>query len=275
MSERVVVEKTSGKTRSFEARLSGTIITTLLQGYKQDDRLVTPAMALLTGDEASLRAVVANLRQGRKLWLTDRQRSSRASKNPYPSLEFPKSAKFKFLWQHHDEGSIVQIYNPDLIDQDSGMVDSDSIRFIAPVIKHWADEQRPLIEKNDPHLFKWAKSRLEQYWTRSSYNEEVWDRRANSLVYAATTFCLYADRRSRVPIMPSLRFQVTLFLECLKAGVVRYPGNETYTTEDFGELGPRFTSDLDQIGFLECLQCRTVPESFEAIVARVVNETAA
>jgi len=273
MSERVRVERAGSKGRAFEARLVGSVVSSMLEGYKSDDKIMNPTYAVLLGDESSLRAIVANMKTGRKLWLIDRPINRRAHTNPYPTLELTKKTKWSFYWQHMPEGSTVQIFNNDLIEQDPGLIDPDEIKFVAPVVRHWCDNQNEIIAKVDPYIGEWCKTILETYWQNADYNERKWHERANSLVYCATTFCLYADRRSRVPILPSLRFQVRLFLECLKAGIVRYSSANKYQRETFGENGPVFTSDNEALGFVECLQCRSNQEAFEAVVARVVNQT--
>lgn len=272
MSERIVVERQTkeGKTRSFEARVVGMTVSHMASWIKTgDDRIVQPASVVMLGDDASVRAVVANLRTGRRCWLTDRKRNTTRNKQPYPSLDLT-GTKYHYLFQQFDEGTICHVYSVDLYNQDPGMIDPDDIQFIAPVPKQWAAEQNV-----DPILATWAKNEFAKLCKPQDLKSEIeWESIANSIVECAAMTCVYLDRRTRIPILPDLRFQVRLFLECMTVGLCRYPEQiiQGRYSRQWGFNGPAFTSDDNEMGLLWSIQCRASHDSFQSVLSRVVNQ---
>lgn len=276
MSERIVVERQSkeGKTRSFEARVVGMTISNMAPWVKpNDDKLIQPVSVLIVGDDSSVRAVVANLRTGRRCWLTDRKRNTVRNKQPYPSLDLT-GTKYQYLFQQFDEGTICHVYSIDLYNQDPGMIDPDDIQFIAPVPKQWVEEQQQYLQAIDPELKSWAiKEFTKVCKPQSLKSEHEWQSIADSIVECAAMTCVYLDRRTRIPILPDLRFQVRLFLECVTVGLCRYPEqkNERYSRQ-WGFSGPSFISNDREMGLVWSIQCRASHDSFQSVLARVVNQ---
>lgn len=272
MNEIVAVDKKQeGKTRNFQATLTQWVVSSLMKGYNtalSDDHL-QPCYLQLCGDESSLKAVVANIKAGNRLYFPNRKSKNISGKRLYSGVHLSKS-KYSYLWQYFEAGASVEIINNELFSIEPLDEMGDSFSFIALISQEWCDSQKSIIESSDPEIFDWSRKLFYSKYGEYENNKHMVFI-AEHLVYFSSMFSLYVDRRTRVPIMPSLRFQVMLFLECANAGIVRFSSlNKAYNKTPVCHSGPLIYSSLQS--YIQCIQSYSTQEAFEIVVARVVDQ---
>lgn len=266
--ERVKVQSSNeGKTRSFEVQLVSLCQCSFIP--QPNYRAIAPVFAHLVGDEQSLRAVVASIRTGRRLWLVDRKYQQNAN-SPYPYLDFIKKEKWVYAWQYFEEGASVQIFAKNYFEIEPGIIDDETIKFISIVPNKWKEDNITNIRK-DMREFAC------DYFNVKKDNE-IYDFIYSNLVEISTMYCMYLDRRVFVPILPDIEFQIKLFVECLKNRICAF-GKETnidykdpyFIISSHLTTLDTFQHSLRQSNISSAIYCNTSHDAFMAVYERVIS----
>ena len=199
-----------------------------------------PVWACFANTESELRAFCANVRMGRKLVDSNGKSAER--------MEFLKSEKFAFAWQHHRDVSSVVIYQPQLFILDPGMVDiQQGIHFICMPGFQWLHNQ---VLPDEASIVWHSRAAIQRVGMDA--------KRAAALVPLSHLVVAYLDRRTRVPILADARFYYQLLLRLCREDIARFP--EIYN-RNFNQQG------VARLGYCPPLRVCCTHERFEALLA--------
>src|SRR3990167_7260915 len=127
LTEVVIAPETGKKGRSFGAlHLASATADALWPGGATKKGYVSrPVYAVFLGSDAEMRPFAANLQLGRLAATGEHRRRHRQG-----GYEFLKSAGYRQAVQRHEEGAVLTVYLPELLNLDPGMVDPEIVRFV-------------------------------------------------------------------------------------------------------------------------------------------------
>lgn len=209
--ELVIAQK--GKGRAFTGTcLANVEADSLWPGGLTDTKSERPVWAMFVGSEKELRPFIANLRLGRQASIVG-ERSYYRKKDP--TIEFLKTAGYRFTWQREGSDAIVTAYLPDLFNLDPGMVDPKGVQFVLLPSAEWVARQTidpgPIVD----HI-------------RSMGELPMGVEFFEGLVPIAYLFAAYLDRRTRCPLLADGRFYMQLLCACLTKGLASMSTGDQY-----------------------------------------------
>jgi hypothetical protein len=198
MQTLVIDSEDSEKGRSFSAHLMAHVIAPHDLGQGPEIR---PIWAMVGGTDAAVRAVVANLRSGRRAHPAgNRTKASEA-------YLFPKAVPFHVGWQKAPQGLLATLFLPELFRLDIGMVDPSGVSFYAlPLASQLAGMPAIECERAADHVLR-CRPALMSYRQEPGNTDRDWLVRVAPL---ALLFLAYLDRRTRLPLLPDARFALQL-----------------------------------------------------------------
>lgn len=191
------------KSRRFQATLLTYLTADKLWTLGQAGRALRPVWITYAATHEMSRAFTANLRGGRK---------AKARRDGDEVLELPKSAPHRWLTQRLEGGATVTTaYLGELFELDPGEP-VERIAFVLMPPRRWLERQAELLE---PEF------------------------RAAALDAArAALFAAFLDRRSPLPLVHDLRFQLQLYRAALEAPWTQEPRPHRYGEGDLWAASP-------------------------------------
>jgi hypothetical protein len=257
MQTLVIDSDSSEKGRSFSAHLMASVEAPFDLGQGPEKR---PVWAMVGGTDAAVRAVVWNLRSGKRAMPADaRGKASEA-------YLFPKSVAFHVAWQKAPQGTLATLFLPDLFRLDIGMVDPEGVCFYAlPLASQLEAMPEAERERAADHVLR-CRPDLMRY---EGCTDREWLVKTAPLAMA---FLAYLDRRTRLPLLPDSRFALqllTAFCRDRLAGVATvggYGGSppdclQAYRHDSIRQIG------TGEIGLARGLYCSATHEKVAAVVA--------
>lgn len=260
MRDVIIAPADEGKGRTFRATMLASVEADLLwQGGLNSGDHIRPVWAMFAGSDQEMRAFSANLQMGRRITFARRGGYSRKEDR----MEFLKSSGFRSIWQREEEGSIVTVFLPELIEIDPGMVDPMGIKFVLLPSHDWHAAQHLDIQPMIKHA-----ERLQDFSLAADWVED-W-------APTAFLFAAYLDRRTRCPLVADGRFFLQLMLACLKVGAATFavPGGYQYARDlGFGVHGSRqyFEDCTADVGLRPGIAFKADHEGFEKLLAEQVE----
>lgn len=197
------------KTASFDAaRLAVIDCPNLTPG--STSATFRPVWAVIAGTEMAMKYFIANIRLGKKIESNTREiRTDR--------IEFLKSWGYKVDVQRPADGVIAaNVYLQDICTMDPGMVDPWGVKFLLVVPSEWHNQ---ILAKLDPKELQEAVDHVHGQNIHRSLTPEA----LKSMLPTAVLFSGYLDRRTRCPLIPSLKFQLQILCSALDKGLARFP----------------------------------------------------
>ena len=198
------------KTRSFKGVVFATThadgIWSTGQAAKET---VRPLFSIVGADEAEAGALIANLRLGRKFG--DRPPDKKADRYKYTTYEFARSADYRWKMQRHPEGTLCQVFQPDMYAADPGMVDPKECTFALLPALTWLDAYPLDIDAMVAHCLNMMPGLHGELTERNSPD-------MLALAKIAPLWLVYLDRRTTCPLVPEPTFALQLLLGALHNG---------------------------------------------------------
>lgn len=170
-----IVGGEQGKGRAFEGAMLAYVTCTAVHFNVGELR---PAWAVIATDGGSAKPVLANIRLGRALQFGGKV------------VKFLARTGYRYDQQVHPEGALFTIYVPQLFAFDAAV--DDMVQFVV------------LVEKARVQAFDWPRAAVQAWLTK--VRREMPDD-AFALV---PFFAAYLDRRCKIPLPSSLKFQAQL-----------------------------------------------------------------
>lgn len=222
-SARAGREKRPVKSRAFSVHLLGYVRADALWEGTVAERSFRPAWLGFVGTEAASRAFTANLRGGR-VAVGDGDR-----------FQLPRKARYRWLSQRGPEGTVTVAYLPELFDLEPVGPEAD-IRFVfAPPVR-------------------WVAARAAEL--APEFGDEATD------VARAALFAAYLDRRTHLPVVADLRFQLHLYRAALAEDWVHESGG--YRCDE----SPLHVRRFAPCGLEEPRACLATATEFETFLVR-------
>jgi hypothetical protein len=259
------------KGRSFKGSLLASIDADRLWegGNGADPMLRRPVYAVVGSSEQQSKTLLANLRTGRKAELGVVESHRKAPLR----MELLRSAGYRFVQQRCPSGVVIVAYLPDLFEIDPGMVDPKQITFVLAPSREWVsqDAMSPAVVADAvAHGLSLGVDVCENWRDDDAPAIEA---RLADWARLAPLFAAYIDRRTRAPLIPSVAFQLQLFVACLDKGfaTLSTPPHTSRFKRDapFGmnvAMGYR-EHDVEEIGHLPGVAFRATHEDFEPFLA--------
>lgn len=197
-----------------------------------------PVWAVIAGTEMVMKYFIANIRLGKRI---EPSRSELRS----DKIEFLKTWGYRTDIQRPSEGIVTaNTYVQEVCTMDNGMVDPWGVRFLLVVPEEWHQQ---ILLKIDPKNIDEAIGHVQSQGIHKKLTPEV----LRSMIPTAVLFSGYLDRRTRCPLIPSLKFQLQILCAALDKGLARFP-DEGYRSH-YREWGfsTSFISKFQQSGLLE------------------------
>jgi hypothetical protein len=187
----------------------------LWEGGQASTEVRRPVYLMIAASKHESRALVANLRTGRKAILPETG-SSHRSKHDGAKLELLRSAGYRvFAQECPDEMVVTTFYLPWLFEVDPGMVDPERIGFVTALPARWLTDELTF----PPGVLEDTVAYLTDTFGACSvdYKETLASRPAliDRLARIAPMFAAYLDRRTRAPLIPHPRFHAHLLCAAL------------------------------------------------------------
>ncbi len=170
--------RVEAKSRAFSARLLGYLTADALWDGGCSSSPRRPVWLSYFGTEQETRAVTANLRSGR------------TAEAGNLSFELPRKSGYRWLSQPLAGGVVMTAYLPALFDLEPVTPFVEEVRFVLAPPRWWLDGQAAALA--------------------ADFGEDARD------VARAALFAAYLDRRTRLPILADLRFQLRLYRAALE-----------------------------------------------------------
>jgi hypothetical protein len=171
--------KAKKKGRAFSAYLLGYFAANPLWDCPRSGSSVRPIWLTYYSSDQESRAFTANLRAGRRV-STGRQ-----------SFEIPRAHPYRWLVQKVPGGTITVAYLPELFHLEPGPK-TDPVQFLFAPPRWWAEEQAKAL--------------------RTDFGDDAIE------AALAALFCAFIDRRTPLPLVHDLRFQLQLYRAALGTG---------------------------------------------------------
>lgn len=236
-----VTDENSKKGRSFSFDMTAFIKSSLIPDGSSTTR---PTWAVLGLPESVANAIRANLLTGRRF--------ETAGRSP-TRFEFLKSQKWAWESQRHAEGVLATIYAPQHLAPDPGFVDPESVSALVVAdhgwVGQWQAERKPEDVHRTRQLIEAVEAlpdgpRLRNWYGPSNLTLDV-------LLDVAPLVTAYLDRRTRVPLIQDLPYQVLLLSLLSGQGSLRVPSS----------------SGLDDVGIYGAFECSLSQGTFERTAA--------
>jgi hypothetical protein len=213
-----------GKTRAFSVHLMGyATADALWESGGGSGSPLRPVWLAFVGTDAACRAVAANLRSGRTATAGGER------------FGMPKKIRFRWLAQRGAEATITVAYLPELF----GLEPAGT----APVVRFVLAPSR-----------RWLLAQAEQL--RGEFGEGAHD------AARAALFCAYLDRRTPLPIVRDLGFQLRLYRAARAEGWLSPPREEHHAP------GPLFFRLYADCGLDTPLACQVLPDRLAGFLAQ-------
>lgn len=242
-------EKGKSKGRSFSFELVAYVSIPYFEHHESNHRPIYMVGAMT---DASLAPVRANLMMGRRFGVASHG-------SFYPSFELLKSRPYVFEVQRYPEGSFLTAYLPQPLLPDPGFVDPDTIAFAMIPQQTWAAEMRAKLGEAE---IQRAIRHVETVLPKDEhFSRDRGDTNLEELVSIAPLFATYLDHRTRVPLVPDVRFYAQLLVRLLRDGAA-------YRTprDSFGHSRVK-TYGLPAVGLLEPVFMACNHTDFDVIAA--------
>jgi hypothetical protein len=197
-----------------------------------------PVWAVVAGTEMAMKYFIANIRLGKKI---EPDRTEIRSER----IEFLKTWGYRLDIQRPADGIVsANVYIRDVCTMDTGMVDPWGVRFLLVVPEEW---HLQILEKVSPKDIDDAIGHVRSQGLNKNLTPEV----LRSMIPTAILFSGYLDRRTRCPLIPTLKFQLQILCAALDNGLARFP-DEGYRSH-YREWGfsSSYISKFQQQGLVE------------------------
>lgn len=261
-----------GKGRSFSALLLGHLTANhLWEGGRTETKATRPVWLQFAASEDTMRPFLANIRTGRKAIASEREQ-----------FECLRTAGYMFSSQRTSAGVLTTGYIPELFRMDPGMVDPSGVAFVVLPTKAWLATQAAQLD-----LASVQKHARKLYTPKSLGIESTrWDGKRNvsvnqktaldelvaELLPLSTLFAAYLDRRTQVPLVQDVRFQLQVLVAFLTEGVAKLPAKSSYDDRSWGRRSTRgFAMETEsELGYGEPLVCQASHETIERIMTEEI-----
>lgn len=230
MSRRIVIRSGEvGQGRSFEAQVLALVDAPVWPSAHPDK--VRPVYVMLGAREGDAAPVVANLRMGREASYDD---GSKGDAKRWPAFELLKSANYAYVpAQKHEvglrdgkngalvsvAGYAIQMYVPDLLRVDPGMVDPEAIRFCVVPTRDQIAASQVDVSAVIAHLR--ARGLVKPAEDGRYRDDRFGEEEVAALAPLAPIFAAYLNRRTYKPLPIDQCFFVQLLVACLYQGCAR------------------------------------------------------
>lgn len=187
--------RVEAKSRSFSARLLGYLTADSMWEGGCSSSPRRPVWLSYFGTDQEVRAVTANLRGGR---------TAEAGSLVF---EVPRRAGYRWVSQPVAGGVVMTAYLPALFDLEPVTPFVEDVRFVLAPPRWWLDEQAAALA--------------------SDFGPDARD------AARAALFTAYLDRRTDLPLLADLRFQLRLYRAALGEEWVRRPSASSYDPQGF------------------------------------------
>lgn len=248
-----IVPKAEGKGRTFRGVLLASVEARGWWDGSDVGDALRPALAVVASGPGEAAPLFANLRDGRRASIGDRKDRD---------FELLKSAPYDVLRQRGVDGEAATFVLPDLFRLDVGFVAADApVAFIALPTRAWVDVHPVDLAPLQRHA---KKLRLLDT-TDDGYGRGKGAPLVVTPELAATAALAAAmlDRRSRLPLLPDLRFHVQLLAALLADGHALRSQTNRYR-------GAYAETDVEAVGFVPGVAVRIAPDALRDVLAAEV-----
>lgn len=223
--------------RSFDFELVSYVSVPSIQANGAGDT-IRPIWMVIACSEGAVVPVRANLMTGRRF----------ATENEHERFELMRSVPMTWEPQRGPGGTLFTVYQPTPFAFDPGFVDPTEISFVFMPPRAWVEASKAHLGPRAEHAVRFVQRLLRA--DPSYYSAKI---DPAEYVAQAPLFAAMLDRRTRVPLIPDLAFQ--LYLLCRW-----YREHQTYSRSVK-------CLDTEAVGFSEPLLFSTLHEVFEPFVA--------